>query len=366
MEIRVPFATFRPMHEEIKEEIFVKFQDVYNKSQFILGSEVCDFEMEFAAYCGCKYAIGCGNGLDALYLILKAMNIGTGDEVIIPSNTFIATALAVSYTGAVPIFVEPNIDNFNINPSLIEEKITHRTKAIIAVHLYGLAADMDEINMIAKNNNIKVIEDCAQAHGALYKGRRVGALSDAAGFSFYPGKNLGALGDAGAVTTDNLELAEKIRAFGNYGSREKYNHIYKGNNSRLDEVQAAFLRIKLCNLERWTINRQEAAERYLKEIRNPRIILPTVLSDQNHVWHIFATRCKERDGFEKYLNNHGIATTKHYPIPLHLQKAYSELGIRKGELPIAEEISATQLSIPMYYGMSEEEIMYIINIINQF
>lgn len=362
----VPFSTFAPMHNEIKDEIMQKINEVVEKGWFIQGEEVHAFEKEFAAYCGCKYAVGCGNGLDALYLILKAMDIGDGDEVIVPSNTFIATALAVTYTGATPIFVEPYIETYNLNPTLIEKKISVRTKAIIAVHLYGQPADMEAILSIAQAYNLKVIEDCAQAHGATYKGNIIGSFGEAAGFSFYPGKNLGALGDAGAVVTDNLKLAEKICALGNYGSDFKYHHIYKGNNTRLDEIQAAVLRIKLRYLDQWTKKRQQIAKRYLSEIKNEKITLPTCSEDRSHVWHIFALRCKNRDELEQHMNAHGIGTQKHYPIPIHLQTAYKDLGLLKGSLPIAEEISATELSIPMYYGMTEEEITYVINIINQF
>ena len=364
--MKVPFASFENMHNEIKREVIKKLEEVYDKNWFIQGEEVNKFEEEFAAYCGTKYAVGCGNGLDALYLILRAMEIGTGDEVIIPSNTFIATALAVSYTGAVPILVEPDINTFLINPDLIEAKITKRTKAIIAVHLYGQTADMDPINEIAKRYGLKVIEDAAQSHGAEYKGRKAGALADAAGFSFYPGKNLGALGDAGAVTTNNRELAEKVRALGNYGSDYKYHHIYQGNNSRLDEIQAAVLRIKLRNLERWNKVRQQTAEKYLDGIKNPRLILPIVASERKHVWHLFAIRSQERDQLEKYLSENNIGTTKHYPIPIHQQGAYQGTVVEKQQLPIAEEISNTELSLPMYYGIDEEQMKYVINIINKF
>ncbi len=259
------------MHQEVKDAVIEKFVDVYEKDWFIQGKEVEAFEQEFARYCNVEYCVGCGNGLDALYLIMKAMNIGEGDEVIVPSNTFIATALAVSYSGAVPIFVEPVLDTYNVDYTKVEDRITSRTKAIIAVHLYGRPADMDEINDIAQRHNLKVIEDCAQAHGAMYKGRKVGSLSDAAGFSFYPGKNLGALGDGGAVVTNNKKLEEKVRAIANYGSDYKYHHIYKGTNSRLDELQASFLRVKLNCLDRWNEERIRIANRYLYEIQNPQI-----------------------------------------------------------------------------------------------
>lgn len=365
--MKVPFVTFLPMHNEIRQELDSAYNRVLDKSYFIQGDECRKFEEEFAEYCGVKYCVGVATGLDALFLILKAMNIGNGDEVIVPSNTYIATALAVSYTGAKPIFVEPEIETFNINPSRIEEKITSNTKAIIAVHLQGRTADIEAINVIAKKHNLKVIEDAAQAHGAKYKGIKAGSLGDAAGFSFYPGKNLGALGDGGCVTTNDKVLAEKIRALGNYGSDYKYHNIYKGVNSRLDEIQAAFLRVKLPNLDRWNENRRATAKKYFEGIKNPLIKLPLKSTDEfEHIYHVFVIRCDRRDELEKYLNENGIGTLKHYPIPIHEQECYKDLGIKHGELPIAEEISRTVLSIPMYYGMTEDEINYVIEAINKF
>ena len=364
--MKIPFASFKVMHQEIEQEMLDKFREVYERNWFIQGPELEAFEQEFATYCGTKYCVGCGNGLDALFLPLKAYGIGEGDEVIVPSNTFIATALAVTYAGATPVFVEPVDRYYNINPAEIEAKITAKTKAIMAVHLYGQPADMQPIMELARKYNLKVIEDAAQAHGASYYGKRTGSLGDAAGFSFYPGKNLGALGDGGAFVTDDKELAEKVRALGNYGSDYKYHHIYQGNNSRLDEVQAAFLRIKLRNLNRWNENRKKTAQKYCKGIQNPLIKLPEVMDGVEHVYHIFAVRCDRRDELEKHLNDLGIGTNKHYPIPMHLQGAYQFLHIPQGALPIAEDISATELSIPMYYGMTDEEIEYVIDGINSF
>ena len=338
-----------------------------DSNYFIQGNECKQFEQEFADYCGAKHCVGVATGLDAIYLILKAMDIKTGDEVIVPSNTFIATALAVSYTGATPVFVEPEIDTYNIDVTRIEEKITPNTKAIIAVHLQGRPADMDAVNEIAKKHGLKVLEDAAQAHGTKYKGRRVGALSDAAAFSFYPGKNLGALGDGGCVVTNDDDIASKVRALGNYGSDYKYHHIYQGTNSRLDEMQAAFLRVKLPCLEKWNDARKQVAERYLSEIKNPLIKLPVAPDkDYDHIYHVFVIRCDRRDELEKYLNDKGIGTVKHYPIPMHMQKAYESLNIPEGSLPIAEEISRTVLSIPMYYNMTDEEISYVIDAVNNF
>ena len=362
--MKVPFVSFLPMERELDKELRNAFDRVFARSWYIEGVEDKAFEKAFAEYCGTKYCVGVGNGLDALMLALKALGIGDGDEVIVPSNTYIATALAVTYVGATPVFVEPFISTFNINPALIEEKITEKTKAIMPVHLYGQPCDMDPIMAIAKKYDLKVVEDCAQAHGAIYKGQRVGTFGDAAGFSFYPGKNLGALGDAGAVVTNNKDLADKIRALGNYGSDYKYHHIYKGNNSRLDEFQAAFLSVKLAYLDKMNSDRRRIASRYLNEITNPEVVLPTVVDSMVPVWHIFGLRCKNRTAFEKHLNDKGIGTNKHYPIPIHMQDCYKDLGYKKGDFPVAEKISMTELSIPMYYGMTDDEIGYVIDAIN--
>lgn len=363
---QILFASFENMHREIEVDIASAIKRVYEEGWFIQGKECENFEKEFAEYCGAKYCIGCGNGLDALYLILKAYNIGVGDEVIIPSNTFIATALAVSATGAVPVFVEPRIDTYNIDSRRIEEKITHKTKAIIAVHLYGQTAEMDKIKKIAKAYNLKVIEDAAQAHGAMYKGKKAGNLGDAAGFSFYPGKNLGALGDAGAVVTNDEDIAKKVRWLGNYGADYKYHHIMKGKNSRLDEVQAAILRVKLKSLDRWNKYRTEVALKYTNGIVNSQVVLPATLVENQHVFHIFAVRSENAEEFQKYMHNRGIQTGRHYPIPIHLQKAYAELGLKKESLPIAEMISRTEVSLPMYYGILDTEIKYIVDTINEY
>lgn len=364
--MRIPFVTFIPLEKELDSDIRAAFERVYSRSWYIEGEEDKAFEQAFADYCGVRYAIGVGNGLDALMLALKALGVGEGDEVIVPSNTYIATALAATYVGAKPVFVEPCIDTFNIDPDLIEEKITDKTKAIMPVHLYGQACDMDPIMEIARKHNLFVVEDCAQAHGATYKGKRVGSFGDAAGFSFYPGKNLGALGDAGAAVTNNKELADKIRALGNYGSDYKYHHIYKGNNSRLDEFQAAFLSAKLPVLDKVNEDRRRIARAYSEGIKNEKIILPSVREDCVPVWHIYAVRCLERDALEKHLNDLEIGTNKHYPIPMHLQECYKDLGLTKGSLPLAEEISATELSLPLYYGMSDEQIRYVIDAVNSF
>lgn len=363
----IPFVSFSAMHNEIRESLDNAYTRVINKNRFIQDEECSMFEKEFAQYCETKYCVGVANGLDALTLILKAMDISVGDEVILPSNTFIATALAVSSVGATPVFVEPLISTYNIDVEAIENKITNRTKAIIAVHLQGRPADMDRINEIAEKYNLKVIEDAAQAHGAKYKGKKVGSLGDAAGFSFYPGKNLGALGDGGCVTTNSQELMKKIRAIGNYGSDYKYHHIYKGVNSRLDELQAAFLREKLKHIDKWNQARRSIAKYYLENINNPLITLPLNSdSEYEHVYHVFVVRCKQRDKLEKYLSDNNILTVKHYPIPIHMQEAYSDLNLCADDLPIANEISNTVLSLPMYYGISTEELDYVISTINNY
>jgi len=364
--MKIPFVSFRPMEEELSTQLRAAFERVLLNSWYIDGKENALFSKSFAEYCGRKYCIGVGNGLDAIYLSLKALGIGEGDEVIVPSNTFIATALAVTYTGAKPVFVEPDISTFNIDPAGIEGNVNERTKAIIPVHLYGQICDMDPIMEVASRHKLFVVEDCAQSHGARYKGCISGSFGHIACFSFYPGKNLGALGDAGAVVTDDEELAEKIRSLANYGSDYKYHHIYKGNNSRLDELQAAFLSVKLPHLDRMNLQRRYVANRYLNEIKNERLVLPYVPAYCEPVWHIFAVRCNEREFLEEHLNKVGVQTNKHYPIPMHLQRCYLDLNIQQGALPVAEEISATELSLPMYYGMTDSEISYVIEAVNSF
>lgn len=365
--MKIPYLSLEVMHNEISADINQAISRVVKANDFILSKECTKFEEDFSAFCGAKYTIGCGNGLDALYLILKALGISNGDEVIVPSNTYIATALAVTYTGARPVFVEPNIDTFNIDPQLIERAITTKTKAIMPVHLYGKAAEMGKINEIAQRHKLLVIEDSAQAHGAKRKDKNVGTLGFASGFSFYPGKNLGAFGDAGAITTNDDEIAEKLYAMRNYGSRTKYIHDFVGVNSRLDEIQAAILRTKLPHLERWNAERNRISNRILFEVSNPFFKLPKKAELGSYdVWHIFAVMSDNRKELEKYLNDNGIGTNKHYPKPIHLQGAYSNLNISKGTLPIAEAISEKELSIPLYYGMVEEQVDFLIEKLNAF
>lgn len=362
----VPFSSFIPMEEELNKELHDAFERVLKNSWYIDGREKELFEQSFSEYCDVSDCVGVGNGLDALTLILKALGIGTGDEVIVPANTFIATALAVSSVGAKPLLVDPKLSTFNIDADKIEEVITKNTKAIIPVHLYGLPCDMDLIMGIAQKHNLLVVEDCAQAHGAKYKGKKVGTFGVASGFSFYPGKNLGALGDAGAVISNDKKLIDTVRYLGNYGSDHKYHHIYQGCNSRLDELQAAFLYVKLKQLDRMNEDRRRIASMYLNGIKNANIVLPEVHSFCEPVWHIFGVRCDERDRLEKYLSDKGIKTNKHYPTPIHLQECYVGLGYKKGDFPIAEMISETELSLPMYYGMTDEETNYVIDVINAF
>lgn len=343
------------------------FRRVMESGWFILGKELENFETEFSAYCGVKHCIGVGNGLDALHLILRAMGVGPGDEVLVPANTYIATWLAVSYAGATPIPVEPIKTTCNIDPDLVEAAITKHTKAIMVVHLYGQPADMDPITAIAERHGLKVIEDAAQAHGAEYKERRTGGLGDAAGFSFYPGKNLGALGDGGAVTTNDDQLAQSIRVLRNYGSSIKYHNEIKGYNSRLDELQAAFLREKLVLLDDENHHRSQLASLYDNLLSSSGLLqLPTVPGWAKPVWHLYVVRCSERDRLQQYLTERGIGTMIHYPVPPHLQPAYSELGIPSGELPITECIHRQVLSLPMGPHLNDCDVRRVAEAILEF
>lgn len=354
------------MHSELSISMKKAFDRVYSSNWFILGNEVKMFEQEFAAYCRTKFCTGVANGLDALHLILRGYGIGPGDEVIVPSNTFIATWLAVSYAGAAPIPVEPVEATYNLDPARLEAAITPRTKAVIPVHLYGQPADMDPIIEIAHRHGLKVIEDAAQAHGATYKGRIVGSLGDAAGFSFYPGKNLGALGDAGAVVTNDGQLIEGIRRLRNYGSEKKYFNQEKGFNSRLDELQAAFLRVKLQKLETWNLQRVCLANTYIRELKDIDVICPTILEGTGPVWHIFVIRTTHRQELQDFLKATQIGTMIHYPVPPHLQQAYSDLSYQRGSFPISERIHDEVLSLPLWPGMSSTQQAQVITSIRQF
>ncbi len=361
----IKFLDLKKVNERFRVEMDVAVKRVLDSGWYLLGKEVEAFEQEFATYCGTKYCVGVANGLDALTLILKAYGFGPDDEIIVPANTFIATLLAVSANGCVPVLVEPDWNTRLIDINRIEAAVTPRTKAIMVVHLYGRAVEMEKVWEIAKRHNLKVIEDSAQAHGAKYQGVRCGNLGNASGFSFYPGKNLGCLGDGGAVTTNDEELVMKIRAIRNYGSDYKYHHIYKGMNSRLDEIQAALLRVKLPHLDEDNTRRREIAERYIHEIRNPRVKLPQVPSDpEGHVWHVFAVTCRERNELLKYLDSNGIQTNIHYPTPPHLQGAYAEWADRT--YPITEKIHKEVISLPISPVLADEEVDTIINLINGF
>ena len=365
--MKVPFVSFEAVNKQVKSEILEAFELFFDNAWYILGDKVKQFESNYAAFNQVRYCIGVSNGLDALHIALRTLNISTGDEVIIPSNTYIATALAVSYVGATPVFVDPNINTYNIDVSKIEAAITPRTKAIMPVHLYGQACEMGSIMSIAEKYNLYVIEDNAQAQGASFKNKLTGSFGNINGTSFYPGKNLGALGDAGAVTTNDAALAQKSAVLRNYGSQKKYYNEVIGYNMRLDECQAAFLSVKLKYLDEWTTQRQQIAEQYnsaLKDVGD--LVLPQVAKDATHVYHLYVVRTKQRNALQEHLNNNGIGTLIHYPIPPHLQEAYSTLGFKKGDFPIAEEIADTCLSLPMWPGMNTAEIQIVTAAIKQF
>lgn len=359
--MKIPFLDFVRPYAELKPELDAAYENTMRSAWYILGKECEAFEQEFAAYCGAEYCIGVGNGLEALHLILRAYGIGEGDEVIVPSNTYVATWLAVSYAGAAVVPVECNPLTYNLEAARIEPAITPRTKAILPVHLYGQPADMDPIMAIAQKHGLQVIEDNAQAQGARYKGRRTGSLGDAAGHSFYPGKNLGAFGDAGAVTTDDAELAERIRTLRNYGSKKKYYNEVKGYNSRLDELQAAFLRVKLKKLDEWNRRRAAVANRYLQEFAAiDGLVLPHVPDWAEPVWHLFVVRHAKRDILQQKLTEAGIGTLIHYPVPAHLSGAYAGEGWQRGAFPIAEAVADTVLSLPMGPHLNADEAAQVI------
>jgi len=362
----VPFLDLKAAYAELKEELDVAYQRVMNSGWYVLGEEVEAFEEEFADYCNVKHCVGVSNGLNALRVILEAYGIGEGDEVIVPSNTFIATWLAVSQVGAVPVPIEPDMATYNIDPQLIPAAITDKTKAIIPVHLYGQPVDMDPIMQIATDRGLVVIEDAAQAHGARYKGKVTGSIGHAAAFSFYPGKNLGAMGDGGAVTTTDDVIAERIRILINYGSRQKYKHELKGFNARLDELQAAFLRVKLSRLDEWNSRRIAMAGLYLEELSEvDDLTLPFVYGNTDPVWHLFTIRHHERNQLQTHLNTEEIATLIHYPFPPHMTTAYASDQIW-ADYSIAEEISDTTLSLPIGPHMSSAQLQLVLDAIKSF
>ena len=360
----IKFLDLKKINERFRAEMDSASKRMLDSGWYLLGNEIERFEADFAAYCGVKYCIGVANGLDALKLIIKAYGFGPGDEIIVPANTFIASILAISDNGCTPVLVEPKWETRLMDEELIEAAVTPHTKAIMVVHLYGRAMDMTKVWAVAKKYNLKVIEDSAQAHGAIFCGRRVGNLGDASGFSFYPGKNLGCLGDGGAVTTNDDELAVKIRALRNYGSDMKYHFPYRGTNSRLDEIQAAWLGVKLPYLDSDNARRREIATKYCFEIKNPFVELPANPNDNSVVWHVFAVTCKMRDDLQKYLAEYGIQTVIHYPIPPHKQPCYAEWNGRN--YPITEKIHHEILSLPMSPVMTDEEVSQVINVVNNY
>jgi dTDP-4-amino-4,6-dideoxygalactose transaminase len=357
----IPFLDLHAAYAELQPELDAAYRRVMDSGWYILGQEMEAFETEFAAACGAEHCLGVGNGLEALHLILRAAGIGAGDEVIVPANTYIATWLAVSYTGATPVPVEPNPLTFNLDPNRVDAALSPRTRAILPVHLYGLPAEMDALTQIAAQHHLLLVDDAAQAQGAAYKNRPVGGLAHATGWSFYPGKNLGAYGDAGAVTTNDPALAEKIRLLRNYGSAQKYHNQVKGFNSRLDPLQAAFLRVKLPHLPAWNARRAALADLYLRHLGEmPGILLPSVPEGMQHAWHLFVIRHPRRDALQQHLRQQGIQTLIHYPIPPHLQPAYAEMGLRPGSFPISEQIHAQALSLPMGPHLSPAQVEQVI------
>ncbi|MFH4571310.1 DegT/DnrJ/EryC1/StrS family aminotransferase [Vibrio diabolicus] len=364
----IPFLDLKSINQQYQDELKEACARVIDSGWYIMGNELAQFELEFAEYCGTKHAVGVANGLDALILVLRAWKelgkLSEGDEVIVPANTYIASLLAITENKLVPVLVEPDIDTYNLTKEGIEAAITPQTKAILPVHLYGLISPMPEIMQIAREQNLLVLEDCAQAHGAIIDERKAGNWGHAAGFSFYPGKNLGALGDAGAITTNDDELAQTLRALRNYGSHKKYENLHQGVNSRLDEIQAAMLRVKLHHLDAETLRRQEIAKRYSAEINNPLVVLPKVGNEAEHVWHLFVVRCEQREALQNWLSQNDVQTLVHYPIPPHKQTAYSELNhLAK---PITEMIHQQVISLPMDPTMDSEAVAQVVQLVNEF
>lgn len=362
--MNVPFLDVKAAYLEVQPELDAAYRRVMESGWYIMGEEVDAFEQEFAAYCGVKYCIGVGNGLEALHLALRAAGIGEGDEVIVPANTYIATWLAVTYAGAKPVPVEPDPRTYNLDPNRVEDALTSRTRSILPVHLYGQTADMDPITEIARRHDLFVLEDCAQAQGACYRGRRAGSLGHAAGFSFYPGKNLGAYGDAGAVLTDDEKIAGQVLLLRNYGSKVKYYNELKGYNSRLDPLQAAFLRTKMKTLEIWNQRRKATARLYQEQLRDlPGLALPNAPDWADPVWHLFVVRHPHRDELQAALSQAGVGTLIHYPVPPHLSDAYREEGWVMGDFSITEELSNTVLSLPMGPHLTDKQAQYVIDVV---
>lgn len=348
-----------------QKEFEDKALEILRSGWYVLGNEVSKFEEEFAEYIGTKHCVGLASGLDALWMAFRILGIGKGDEVIVQSNTYIASVMGISMNGATPVFVEPD-EYYNIDTSKIEEKITDKTKAILVVHLYGQSCKMDDVVALAKKYNLRLVEDCAQSHGSKFNGQITGTFGDIGCFSFYPSKNLGAFGDAGAIVTNDEKIAQDFRVYRNYGSEKRYYNKVVGTNSRLDELQAGLLRVRLSHMEELTQEKIAIAKRYDEELNNSKIKLPTVRENATSIYHQYVIKCEERDAMIEYLNELEIGTIIHYPIPPHLSEAYAYLGFKKGDFPIAENYADTVLSIPMYNGMTEEEQTFVINAINRF
>jgi dTDP-4-amino-4,6-dideoxygalactose transaminase len=365
--MNIPYLSFDATNEAFRSEAMATFEQFFDSKWYVLGNMTRQFEQDYAAYNQVHHAVGISNGLDALQIALRVLGVGVGDEVIVPSNTYIATALAVSYVGATPVFVEPRLDSYNIDPSRIESAITPRTKAIMPVHLYGQACEMDAIMAIAQKYNLYVVEDNAQAHGATFANRLTGTFGHLNATSFYPSKNLGALGEAGAITTNDATLADKTIVIRNYGSQQRYYNEIKGFNARIDELQAGLLSVKLKHMAAWTAERRQIAAWYQEALADCKhIILPKTVAGADHVYHIFAIRIAKRDALQQYLQANGVGTVIHYPIPPHMQQAYQELGFKKGDFPIAEEIANTILSLPLYIGLSKEGVAHVASLIKNF
>lgn len=350
---------------QYQEEFEAKALEVLRSGWYVLGKEVKSFEEEFAAYVGAKHCVGLASGLDALWIAFRVLGIGAGDEVIVQGNTYIASVMGITINGATPVFVEPD-EYFNLDAAKIEEKITERTKAILVVHLYGQASNMAPIMALCKKYHLRLVEDCAQAHGATFQGKQIGTFGDVGCFSFYPSKNLGAFGDAGAIVTNDDQIAEDFRVFRNYGSEKRYYNKVVGTNSRLDELQAGLLRVRLAHLGELAEEKRRICERYLRELKHEEIALPKIREGATHIWHQFVIRSARRDELLRYLDENGIGTIIHYPIPPHLSEAYRYLGMKEGDLPITEEYAKTVLSIPLYNGMTKEEQDHVIETINAF
>jgi dTDP-4-amino-4,6-dideoxygalactose transaminase len=366
MTMPIPFVDLAAQYATITEEVHEAFARVLQKTDFILGEEMYRFEQEFATYCDVEHAVGVDSGTSALEMILMAYGVGPGDEVITAANTFIATALAISYTGATPVLVDMDPQTYEMDPGLLRAAITPRTKAIMPVHLYGHPADMDPIMEIAHQHGLIVVEDASQAHGARYKGKRVGSLGHAAAFSLYPGKNLGAYGDAGIIVTHNARIAETLRRLRNYGQTQKYHHVQRGYNRRLDTLQAALLRVKLRYLDEWNAARRRHAALYRVLLDSAPVVLPAVADDVEPVYHLYVVCTQRRDALQMHLQEHGIAVGIHYPIPIHLQPAYHDLGYQKGDFPITEQAAGQILSLPMYAELTPDAIAYIATTMNAF